>query len=450
MASNRLARLQAFTGIDFHVAITLLFRVWGIVAGGVMVFVIPATLSPQQQGYYFTFASLLGLQIFFELGLNQVVVQLVSHEMAFLSWGARGELVGEVGHLDRLKSIVALLRRWYAVAATLFLLVAAMAGALLFDRTGSLPRQLWLGPWLSLVSMTAINLYFSPMLAVVEGCGRVGQVARLRLAQSMIGYGLTWAALIAGLGLWAIPLSAATAGLCTALWLRLDNHLLRAFEITTPLPHGSGVDWRREVLPFQWRIAVSWISGYLIFQLFTPLVFVNLGPVAAGRLGIALAIFNALMSVGVSWINAKIPSLTAHVTRGERAELNRNFGSVARRSAAFTIASSMTVLLVVYLLDASGVPHVDRIADLPTLACIAISTSATILIYAAASYMRAHREEPMLAVSVVGGLITLVAAYFASRHGTFATMLVQTAITLVISVPWTLQLFLRYYRRVAA
>jgi len=434
MASNRLSRLQAITGIDFHVAATLLFRVWGIVAGGVMVFAIPAALGPQQQGYYFTFASLLGLQIFFELGLNQVVVQLVSHEMAYLSWGPRGELVGESAHSDRLKSIVALLRRWYGVAATLFLLLTSLAGAVLFDRTGSLPREFWVGPWLALVGVTAINLYFSPMLAVVEGCGRVGQVARLRLAQSMIGYGLMWAALYAGAGLWAIPLGAGTAGLCTALWLRSGTHLLRAFEITTPISPGCGVDWKREVLPFQWRIAVSWISGYLIFQLFTPFVFVNLGPVAAGRLGIALAIFNALMSVGVSWINAKIPALTAHVTR---------------RSAAFTTASSATVVLVVYLLGVFGVPHVDRIADLPTLACIAISTSATIFIYAWASYMRAHREEPMLAVSVVGGIVTLIAAYLASRHGTFMTMLVQTVVTLVISVPWTLRLFQRYYRRPA-
>lgn len=449
MASDRTSKLQAFTGIDFHVGITLLFRVWGIVAGGIMVLAIPAAFSPQQQGYYFTFASLLGLQIFFELGLNQVVVQLVSHEMAYLSWGPDGKLAGERGHLDRLKSIVLLLRKWYAVAATLFLLFTAILGSLLFDRTGSLPRQVWLGPWAAMVSVTAINLYFSPMLAVVEGCGRVGQVARLRLIQSMIGYSLTWAALFAGAGLWAIPLSAATAGLCTALWLRLDSHVLRAFETAVPIARGRGIDWKREVLPFQWRIAVSWISGYLIFQLFIPLVFVNLGSVAAGRLGIALAIFNALMSVGVSWINAKMPALTTHVTRGERAELNRTFDSVARRAVAFTAAGSAAVLLVVYVVGVLGVPHVDRIADLPTLVCIAISTSATTLIYAGAAYMRAHREEPMLPVSVVGGVVTLVTSYFASQHGVFVTMLAQTTITLVISLPWTIRLFQSYYRRAA-
>jgi O-antigen/teichoic acid export membrane protein len=329
------------------------------------------------------------------------------------------------------------------------LLVTCVAGALLFDRTGSLPRSAWAGPWLILVVMTAFNLYCSPMLAVMEGCGRVGQVARLRLVQSMIGYGLTWIALFAGGGLWAIPLSTATAGLCTAYWLRLDTSLLRQFESSAAIPVERAIDWRREVLPFQWRIAVSWISGYLIFQLFTPLIFVNLGPVAAGRLGIASAIFNALMSVGVSWINAKIPSLTAHITRGERDQLNRSFATVASRSIGFTTLSSALVVVVVYVLGALGVHHVDRIADLPTLVCIAVTTSATTVIYAAASYIRAHREEAMLSVSVVSGLATLAAAYFASRHGTLLTMLLQACVTIFISLPWTLKLFQQYHRRSA-
>jgi hypothetical protein len=58
------------------------------------------------------------------------------------------------------------------------------------------------GAWIGLITFSAINLYFSPLLAVAEGCGYVGQVAKLRLAQSIIGFSLTWICLFFGAGLW--------------------------------------------------------------------------------------------------------------------------------------------------------------------------------------------------------------------------------------------------------
>lgn len=444
---SRIERLKLLADIDFHVGLTLLLRSWGIVAGAAMVFAIPLTLNPQQQGYYFTFSSLLGLQIFFELGLNQVVIQMVSHEMASLSWGKTGTLAGDSVHIDRIKSIVSILRRWYAWAAVLFLLVTVTAGVILFERAGPLPKQEWVGPWSLLVVVAAINLYYSPMLAVVEGCGNVGQVARLRFVQSAVGYGLTWLALFAGAGLWAIPLIAGTAGLCTFAWLRADSHLIRTFDSTERIAPERSVNWRREVLPFQWRIALSWMSGYLLFQLFTPLAFVNLGPVVAGQIGITLAIFAAVQAVGISWINARLPTLTALATRGERQPLNAAFDAVLTRALTVTSLGSAAVVLGAFVISASGVAQLSRLADLPTLVCMALTTATNTAIYGAASYMRAHREEPMLPVSLTTGALTLVAVYFASQHSALATMLAQAVVTLGISLPWTLVLFRRYRLR---
>lgn len=445
--SRVISRLRRLSGIDFHIGVTLMLRGWTIVAGAITVVVIASSLSALQQGYYFTFASLLGIQVFFELGLGQVVVQIVSHEMAFLNWDDNGELLEKELHLDRVRSIIKLLRRWYALAAVLFATVAILAGSVLFKSSASLPLQLWAGPWITLVLVTSVNLYYAPMLAVVEGCGRIGQVARLRLVQSMIGYALTWLALSAGGGLWAVTLVGVSSAACTLYWLRIDSSLIRVFDGPSPIPPERSVNWSREVLPFQWRIGVSWISGYLMFQLFTPLVFVHLGPVEAGRLGIALAIFNALLSLGVSWINAKIPLLTAQISRGERTQLNATFAAVLLRATAATATLSAFVLIGVYLLRSWGVRHVERIADLPTLACIATTTSITVVIYGIASYMRAHRQEPMLPLSIVCGLVTLFGVYVASRDGVFATMLVQMLVTALISLPWTLALFRSYYRR---
>jgi len=439
-----MARWFGAVGMDFHIATTLLLRVWSIAAGVVMLFAIPATLSQQQQGYYFTFASLLGLQIFFELGLNQVITQLTSKEVAFIGSSDKGDL-----HLDRMRSIFALLRRWYAVAALLFFLTAFIAGAAVLKRGSTPETGAWVGPWAALAAVTAVNLYYSPMMAVAEGCGLVGQVARLRLIQSILGYGLVWASLFAGLGLWSVPLNALAASICTSIWLQRADHGLDRFQSDLPITAARAIDWRREVLPFQWRIAASWISGYLMYQLFTPLIFLHLGPVVAGRLGMSIAIFVAIQSVGISWISARLPNMSRLIALHIRSELNHLFLATLIGALTIVIVGCICVLAAVAVLDGMGFPLLQRLADLPTLIALAMGTVGNTLVFALASYMRAHGEEPMLPPSIAAAVLTLTGAYAASFQGTFLTMLTQSLVTFGLVIPWTFMLFRRYWKRIS-
>lgn len=431
-------RWKILLGLDFHVIQTLLQRSWSVLAGVVMLIIIPYTLTPHQQGYYFTFTGLLGLQIFFELGLNQVVTIIVSRDVAHLSV-AEGALMGERNHVDRVRSVVSFLRRWYAVAAALFAFVAAGIGYIMFRRFGSLPMIEWAGPWLAVVVLTAVNLFVSPLLAVIEGLGRVGHIARLRLLQAIFGNGLAWLLLVAGAGLWAAAAPAAVAAIGSLLWLRASRNSLGVLHDDTPVPAAHTIDWRREVLPFQWRIAVSWMCGYLLFQVYSPLAFMHIGPVAAGEIGISLAIFTAIQAVGVSWINAKTPQIAMLVSRKDPM-LSQVFRSAVVPSTAFVTLAACSILLLVHVGHAFGVGLVGRLAALPTLACMAVTTAVNTAVYAAATYLRAHGNEPMLPVSVVAAALTLAAVILASFRSTFLMMLAQAAVTVFIALPWTLKL----------
>ncbi len=435
-------------GIDFHVLMTLLFRAWSILAGAATVLIIPFCLTPVTQGYYYTFASILALQVFFELGLSQILVQLASHEVAHLTPRTDGYgFDGDDRHLDRLASLVRLMRRWYGVAALLFVIGCAAMGVVFFMRKGgALPLGSWLGPWLLLVVASGVNLYLSPNLAILEGMGRVGQVARLRLVQACVGNLALWLALGAGLGLWATASVPLAASVCTGTWLRRRNASLKMLAPRAATAT-QRILWRRDVFPFQWRIALSWISGYFIFNFFTPVVFSRFGPVEAGRLGMALTVFGAVSTIGMSWVNAKAPNFAMHIARGERRDLNQLFKSVALRSNLVTIVLSLFAVAAVWTLSWLGVPTMRRIAPTPVLACIAWVTIVNSLVFSAAVYMRAHREEPMLGVSIVSAALTALAAWLGAKYGVLPMMAAYAAVATVVGLPWTLVLFKRYVQR---
>jgi hypothetical protein len=56
----------------------------------------------------------------------------------------------------------------------------------------------------------------------------------------------------------------------------------------------------------------------------------------------------------------------------------------------------------------------------------------------------------MTPVSIVVAVLTLLGAYFGSKHGMFLTMLPQALATTFVALPWTCLIFRGYRKRAAA
>src|SRR5882757_3771880 len=98
--------LQDVLGLDRAIVFTVLARGWQSLAGLVTIALIGRFLSPAEQGYYYTFGSLVALQIVFELGFSVVVLQLATHEVAHLTVLPDGTIAGPVDSHGRLASIL--------------------------------------------------------------------------------------------------------------------------------------------------------------------------------------------------------------------------------------------------------------------------------------------------------------------------------------------------------
>lgn len=444
---NKDKKIQFNSIIDSHILGTFLFRGWNVFAGLATLFFISIYFSPIEQGYYYTFASLLALQVFFELGLNQILVQLVSHEVAHLKETSEGRFSGRESHLDRLSSLVKFIGKWYSVAALLFLLIAGISGS--FFLSQKIEQQnitMLIGIWAVLVLATAINLWLSPKFAMIEGCGRVGQVAQLRLIQSILGYVFFWLLLLYGAGLWAITALPIINAVCSSWWLNIRGSVLNWLYKRSINPVNK-IIWRSEIFPLQWRISISWMSGFFIFNLFTPMTFMHQGVVEAGQLGMTLSIFGAIVTVGMSWVNAKTPVFTMLIAKGEKNMLKKLFQSLFLRSTIFIALASICIVFAMWYLERRGIAEVRRISSINTLVVIGVITIANSIVFCMAAFMRAYREEPMLMQSVTVATLVAVAIFIGSTYSVLVMMSLYMLICLFISLPWTVWLYLKYLKR---
>ena len=438
--------LLAGLGIDKAIAFTILARGWASLAGLVTVALIARFLSPAEQGYYYTFGSLIALQIVFELGFSFVILQMASHERAHLTFSSGGLISGDPIAHARLASVLQKTIRWYTSAAVLLGVFLLTAGSYFFSAHPHSGENIsWHFPWYAAAFAAMFTFQLDPLLSFMEGCGFVKNVARLRIVQAVTGSMLAWLTLATHHGLFAPAMIIGGNAGVASIWLFRRRDLLMPLLRKNAGEHR--IHWTREVWPFQWRIAISWLCGYFIFQLYNPVLFAFRGAVAAGQMGMSLSLAGALSAVAVAWINTKAAPFGAMIARKEFQPLDRLFFKTLWQSVSVCAAGALSVWVGVIYLNWAHLPFARRVLDPISMGFLLAVTVLNIVINGEALYLRAHKQEKFLLPSILGALLVAPSTYFLGRsYGSFGIVTGSLAIGLFMGLPLATYIIIKYRR----
>lgn len=429
-------------GVDRAIAFTLLNRGWALVAGPVTLFFVLRGLTPSEQGYYYTFGSVLGLQVFFELGLGFVVLQTASHQMATLQL-VNHRVVGDaaaVGRLGRLLHDV-LLR--FGLIGSLFVVAVGLGGSWFLARSASAEPVAWQTAWWLTVPVFGASIVCNVVYSFLEGLGLVRDVALGRLVQSLVALCGLWLALSLELRLSALVVLHGLNLLVAGSWILLRHGRLLSDLLAAKGPAGA-IDWRADIWPFQWRIAVSWMAGYFASQAITPIVFHSLGAVEAGRMGLSLTLVGVVSSAALAWITTKSPQLGALAAQRQHDQAWSMFQRADRQALVVAAVFAALLMATVAVLTWSWPMLGQRFLPLPALGCVAASAVLGVYISSRALYLRAFRREPFMALSVTTGVATAAAVWLTALAGTLnAVAAAYLCVTAVVALAWCRPLFHR-------
>ena len=385
------------------------------------------------QGYYYTFSSLLAMSVFLELGFNGCIVQFISHEYAHLGM-VDGKLnQGSTHALGRLASLTRLSLKWYSAAALLLFIGVGLAGVLFFRQHAGNSSVVWVGPWWSLCALSALNLLILPLSALIEGCDQVDWAARVRLLQNLGRTILLIGGLLMGFGLYAPALGTLCALLIYALCFSRKWHTLLRQVLTCPIE--EKVSWAKEILPMQWRIALSWVSGYFIFSLFNPLLFANAGPEVAGQFGMTWAILSAISALCQSFVNTRAPKFAALIARKEWGQLRRLWKTALLQAIGLNVFGGLCFIASVQVLAYMNHPLRNRLSGIATIVLFSVAGLINQFVFTVATVARAEKKEPFLAISIIGAVITATGSYFTvgryQDHGLAWSYLASSLVALV-------------------
>ncbi|NBD84488.1 hypothetical protein GV761_25095, partial [Citrobacter werkmanii] len=207
----------------------------------------------------------------------------------------------------------------------------------------------------------------------------------------------------------------------------------------------EGISWRHEIFPMQWRIALSWISGYFIYFAMTPIAFKYFGAAYAGQLGMSLTLCNMVMATGLAWISTKYPRWGVMVSSKQQAELSKSFKNAVMQSTLFVLAGLAGVYISLWLLKLSGSNIVERFLELQDFFFLSVAIIGNHLVACGATYIRAHKTEKMTLASCIMALLTITTMWFIAYSGYSGFyMLMFAVLTWGYFIPQTYMIFRKF------
>lgn len=434
-------RLLNTLGIDGAILYTSSARI--IQAGGsiITLLLIAKFLSKEEQGFYYTFTSVLAIQIFFELGLSGILTQFVAHEMAHLEL-ENNIFKGEQKYISRLASIIHFSAKWYFIFALLLIIALILGGGIFFYKnTQGVEHIQWEVPWLMVSIFGGLNLLISPIMAILQGMHKVKEIAKLTFIQQIIVMIVSWISLILGAKLYLVAINLMMNFFILLILYGLSGYLKLLYNLLK-YKVIEKINYWKEIFPYQWKIALSWASGYFIFQALNPIVFSFYGAVVAGKLGMTITILNGILALVISWTSTKIPLWSSYIAKREYDELDKSVIYTIKKSTLVAFLGISGAIILIGGLQYFNLNLGNRFLpiELAFILLMTIPINNVINIWSAS--LRSFKKEPFLFVALMVGLFSITEVYITAKFFSLTILIVGYFLVFaLVSLPLNLYVY---------
>jgi hypothetical protein len=406
----------------------LVYRLIQLISHGLTTVLIPFFSTDNVLGLYYLFVSMVAAQVLFELGLNQSVLQISSHinnkkaldYTQYLQW------------VDRL----------FIKVAHRFMFFGGLGGVFYLILFNDYEKLASIAYWVILISCASFLMRIAYRFFLIESEGNVAHSYRSRSLILLVSTLVAWVLILFGYVLESLIAFYVVQSVVSNLFLR------KKFPIQSGSQYGLVQNkYCSELTVLKRGMGLSYLAGYLSYNAIIPIVFAMLSAKVAGQLGFSLALFSSVTLLSSSFVSAKNHAFATKISSQAFAELNSLFG----RQILFTILLSIFLLIVIFvfiiLMPLLGFSLEERLLPLGLCLLIGLSAMVSSIIYAQALYVRAHKVEPFVSISIIVGLISIGLIFLGSFFGIDWVVFMYSASIIFISFPLTSLVFFKFYKK---
>jgi O-antigen/teichoic acid export membrane protein len=431
---NFYKRLFQILGIDSSVGWSIFNNIWGILRGFIGLYFLLRYLSIEEQGIWYTFISLGFLTSFADLGFTIIITQFVSHEYSKLTYN-QGLVHGNDYDLDKFFSLIRFSLKVYLFITPLAVIILAVAGFWFF----SSQSLVILIAWFVFSIIGGFSLFGSLLQSIYQGLDKVKDIQQNIFIGSFFTSAFNWTLLYFRFNIWALVI-----GNAFGLLVMLIILFKKAPLFWKQLYHYKIINkfyWIKELISLQWKYAISWISGYFIFNLFVPAVYKVQGASVAGQLGITITLIGVVSAISDSWLRTKVPKFNILVANNMNKELKKIFYKSAIQSFIAFVFGSVCLLFALILFSNFHI-YPDRFLSMKLTLLLLLSNIPMKVVSYLAVFLRSHKIEPYYSLSAVNaGIIIFCVLVVYPHFGLQALILSLNIVYWIILMPFAIGIY---------
>lgn len=423
-------------GLNRDILWSIYNKFWSATKGPISVIFILQFLLPEDQGLWYTFISLGALKVFAELGFTNIITQFVSHEFANVNEGEK-EIEGEEQSVNRFFSLINYSLKLYLIIVPIAILIMIIVGFFYFG----IKNRNTLFAWSAFSVIGGLTLTLSLLQAIYKGLDKVKIIQKNLLIGSILMALGNWSFLYLGFKVWALIVGN-TLGLLAMLFhiYRIAPFFWKQVIEYKPI---KKIYWGGEILKLQWKYAISWISGYFIFNLIVPVLYKYEDPIVAGKYGITYTVLITIVGVSQAWIVTKIPKFNIMLASGKKGELKRFFYKSFLQSLGIQLVLSILVVFIFYVFFKFEFYN-ERFLSLSYIVLLLLIQIPIQIINFLAVYLRAFKEEPYVVYSFFNALLIAFSLYFIlPNYGFNALIYSMTILYWFVMLPYGVYIFFK-------
>jgi O-antigen/teichoic acid export membrane protein len=392
---------------------TLLNQLWRLISGPIILLLIPLFLSPEQQGYWYLFGSLSALSIFADLGFSNIILQFSAHEFAYLHFADNELLAGNETSIKKLGSFFRFVIKWISTICAVVFPVIYIIGIGFFIRDNVL--AVYLLPWSLYAVGSLINFFSNSVLSFIEGLNKIEIIQRIRFGVAIVNTAVIVVVLASGGNIYALTLGMLLSA--SFIFIFIFGSFRKILVQLLDISKGFIYSWRKEIIPLFIRYALSFSSGYFIFQIYTPLMHYFHGPIYSGKVGITLALVMAIFNMSNIWMYTITPKINMFISQ----KLWSNLDGLFKKRLLLSLGTYILIAIGLFLFLALFgklwiIPKITvRFLPIISVMILLVCYFLQLIINSWALYLRGHKQEPYMVPSIISAVWIAITTYLAGR-----------------------------------
>lgn len=363
-----------------------------------LLFVLPITTSVEEQGIYYALLGLFSLFAFADLGLSSALINFVSHQKQISLEKNQHNNIVKSANLARL-IIFAFL--WGVIGSILLGIITYLIGIHSLKSFFTYAEDLHF----SLIIVSIMNIFFFQNLiffSILEGLNLISKMFFYRCLHMFLFITGQLIFLFFEFSYKSLVYAQAISTFLVYCLL-IFCHFKQFFTFALESKKEASISVLKDVIPFQTKVATSWIFGFLPIQIMPTLIATTLGLAWSAKIGMTQQIITAVSATAFIFIQVIVPKLGELVSQKNNIDVFKIYKRSRNLSLLTSILGILGLIISYFILQKLYVAILNRIVPLDMLILFLSLIIVNWITFARAALARVFHIEVMFWPTVFSG-----------------------------------------------